>query len=104
MEYQVVNVNVYYGDMNGEKVTCPTLPVADPLDNKLINVDDLGDWYEVAGTEEFDLVLRPASEIERSFKEAQIEYQNAKRLFEQREKELEDEIYSTRSKKSKKTE
>lgn len=77
------------------------LILADPLDNKIINVDDLGDWYEVVGHEKFGLILRPASDLERAFKDAHCEYQNAKRLFEQREKQLEDLIYSTRSKKKK---
>lgn len=81
----------------------PQLLIADPLDNKVIGVDTVGEWAEVVGLREFDVIIRvPSSEKERNFKKAQRTFEIAKREFEVAEKEYEDIIFSKNHKKSKK--
>ena len=64
-----------------------TLTIACPITGDFVEVETLGDYYEVVGTSEFDLILRPYTKEELKLLSAEEEYEHAKRALKEAEEE-----------------
>jgi hypothetical protein len=63
------------------------LTIACAITGDSVEVETLGDHYEVVGTSEFDLILRPFTKEELKLLSAEEEYEHAKRALKEAEEE-----------------